>query len=108
MSRKKTGKQKEPMRFFAQNFWDLMEKQGGRCALSGRELTPDTTEVELKEPYKKEGRTDFPNHYLVTRPLSFMARYLSESEIVEICIEVVRHRGKEKGFALREVRRSRK
>lgn len=105
MSKNKTGK-KEPMKFFARHFWELMEQQGGKCALSGRELTPDTTEVELREPYRKQGRTEFTNHYLITRPLSFMARYLSQDEIVDICIEVVRHNGKKKGYALTKVRKS--
>ena len=94
---------KEPMKFFAKHFWEMMKDQDRKCALSGKELTPDNTEVELKEPYKVKGRTEFDNHYLIVRPLSFMARYISEPEIIDLCIEVVKHRGKERGFGVRRI-----
>jgi hypothetical protein len=67
-------------------------------------LTPDTTEVELKEPYRETGRTDFDNHYLVIRSIAAMARYASEEEILDIAIEIVKHRGKERGYALKSVK----
>ena len=93
----------ETFRFFAEHFWLLYKKQGGCCALTGRKLTPDTTEVELKEPYKEQGRTEFENHYLIIRSIAAMARYASEQEILDVAIEIVRHRGKEKGYALKKV-----
>ncbi|MCE9597035.1 MAG: hypothetical protein K8S54_03625 [Spirochaetia bacterium] len=95
-------KKNEKFKFFSEHFWKLMKDQGGCCALTGRKLTPDNTEVELKEPYKEEGRTEFDNHYLVIRSLAAMARYASEEEIIGIAIEIVKHRGKEKGYALKK------
>lgn len=93
----------EKFKFFAEHFWKLMKDQAGCCALTGRKLTPDNTEVELREPYKEEGRTDFENHYLILRSLGAMARYASETEIIDIAIEIVKHRGKERGVCLRRI-----
>ncbi|MBL8021670.1 MAG: hypothetical protein JNM27_18505 [Leptospirales bacterium] len=94
-------KRNEKFKFFAEHFWKLMKDQGGCCALTGRKLTPDNTEVELKQPYKEIGRTEFDNHYLVIRSVAAMARYASESEIIDTAIEIVKHRGKERGISLR-------
>jgi len=98
-------KRNESFRFFAEHFWKLMKDQNGCCALTGRQLTPDNTEVELKEPYKEKGRTEFSNHYLILRSLAFMARYASEDEIIQTAIEIVQHRGKEKGYGLKKIKR---
>jgi len=95
-------KRNEKFRFFAEHFWLKMKSQKGWCALTGRKLTPDNTEVELKEPYKEEGRTEFDNHYLIIRSLAAMARYASESEIIDIAIEIVKYRGKERGYTIRK------
>ena len=97
-------KKNENFRFFAEHFWKLMKDQKGCCALTGRKLTPDNTEVELKEPYRENGRTDYPNHYLVIRSLAAMARYASENEIIDIAIEIIKHRGLEKGYQLRRTK----
>lgn len=98
-------KRNESFRFFAEHFWKLMKDQNGCCALTGRKLTPDNTEVELKEPYKENGRTEFSNHYLILRSLAFMARYASEDEIIQTAIEIVQHRGKEKGYGIKKIKR---
>jgi len=100
--KKKRG---EGLKFFAEHFWKLMKNQGGLCALSGRSLTPDLTEVELKLPFKEEGRTEFSNHYLIVRPLASIARYASEQEIIDLAIEIVKCRGKERGVEVRNIRK---
>lgn len=94
----------DSFRFFAEHFWALYKKQNGCCALTGRKLTPDTTEVELRQPYKEKGRTDFDNHYLIIRSIAAMARYATEDDILDVAIEIVRHRGKERGYALKKLR----
>lgn len=95
----------EPVKFFARHFWKLMEDQNGRCALTGRELTPDNTEVELREPYRAENRTDFDNHYLIVRTLAHTARYVDEKQIIELAAEIIQYRGKEIGYGLKKIKR---
>lgn len=91
----------EQFRFRAEDFWNLLEKQGKRCALSNRELTPLRCEVELKNPNKEEGRFDMDNFYLVDKDLKYMCRYLSESEVIDLCAIVIEHRGRERGYSLK-------
>lgn len=100
----KAKQEERSLKFFAEHFWRLMEQQDYKCALTGRELTPDNTEVELKEPFRTTGRTEFENHYLVTKDVAHMARYLSEEEIVKVAIDIVERRGSEYGY---EVKRKR-
>ncbi|MCR9142055.1 MAG: hypothetical protein NXI24_07370, partial [bacterium] len=77
-TKNKTDARKEPTqyRFRAEDFWTLIQGQEYKCALTGRELTPENTEVELRDPYRTEGRGEYENLYMVIRPLSFMARYV--------------------------------
>lgn len=42
-------------RFRAEDFWTLIQGQGYKSALTGRELTPENTEVELRDPYLTKG-----------------------------------------------------
>mgnify|MGYP001167226928 FL=1 len=95
-------------KFFAEDFWNLINEQKYRCALTNRELTPINTEVELRKPKISlaEGRAELSNHYLVDRDLSQLCRYLSEDEIIALAIEIVQHRGKEQGYAVRKVKKS--
>lgn len=95
----------EPVKFFARHFWQMMETQDGRCALTGHELTPDNTEVELREPFKTDKRTAFSNHYLIVRSLAHTARYVDEKQIIELALDIVRFRGKEFGYELKKARK---
>lgn len=95
-------------RFFAEDFWNLITAQKYTCALTGRELTPVNTEVELRRPKISagEGRADLANHYLVDKDISHICRHLSEEEVIGLAIEIVRHRGREHGYTLRKVKPS--
>ncbi len=88
------AKSKE-FKFFAEHFWQLMEKQQKRCALSGRELTPINTEVELVNPLEKnmDKRKAISNHYLVDKDISHICRYISKTDIIKLCKEVLKHQG---------------
>lgn len=91
-------------KFFAEDFWNLITGQKYKCALTGRELTPMNTEVELRRPKisLEQGRAAIDNHYLVDKAPSQLCRYLSEDEIIDLAAEVIRYRGKEKGYSLRK------
>ncbi|MEQ9364265.1 MAG: hypothetical protein RIF32_08490 [Leptospirales bacterium] len=102
---KKTAKKKEPIKFFAANFWSLMQEQDYKCALTGRELTPDNTEVELREPFRERGRTEIDNHYIIVRDLAYTARHVKEEAIVQLAAEIIQYRGKQYGYSLRRMRK---
>jgi hypothetical protein len=103
-SKKKAAKKKEPIKFFAKNFWEMMREQEYKCALTGRELTPDNTEVELREPFRERGRTEIDNHYIIVRDLAYTARHVKEESIIQLAAEIIQYRGKEFGYGLRKIR----
>ena len=102
-SKKKAAKKKEPIKFFAKNFWEMMKEQDYKCALTGRELTPDNTEVELREPFLERGRTEIDNHYIVVRDLAYTARHVKEKAIIQLAADIIQYRGKNYGFGLRKI-----
>ena len=104
-AKRKQTSRGEPIKFFAKHFWAMMKDQKYRCALTGRELTPDNTEVELREPFLERGRTEIRNHYIVVRDLSYTARHATEEAIVELAADIIRFRGKEFGYGLRSGRK---
>jgi hypothetical protein len=93
-------------KFFADDFWSLITKQKYKCALTGRELTPMNTEVELRKPRISldQGRAEIDNHYMVDKAVSQLCRYLSEDEIIDLAAEIIKCRGKDKGYALKKVK----
>lgn len=106
MSRANAQVQKSETRykFRAEDFWNLIQGQEYRCALSGRELTPENTEVELRDPARIEGRGEMENLYLLVRPLAQMARYTSERDIIELAASIIATRGEEFGYGLKKRR----
>ncbi|PJZ57471.1 hypothetical protein [Leptospira barantonii] len=99
---KKTIKPKATFKFTANDFYELLDKYDRKCALTGRILTPMTAEIELIEPYKKIGIEEKENHYLVDKSISYLARHISEGEIIELAVEIIRFRGSEKGYVITE------
>ena len=82
----------EKLEFFAKDFYEMLEKQKYKCALSGRDLSPANTEVELRDPKKKSGRAEKSNHYMVDKAVSYLARHLTEAEIVKLAEEIINFR----------------
>jgi hypothetical protein len=111
MSKTKTKPEKQDeqtktrYRFRAQDFWNLIKEQDYKCALTGRELTPENTEVELRDPARVEGRGELENLYLVARSVAHVARYETEREIIELAAEIVANRGGEYGYGLKRTRK---
>ena len=95
-------------RFRAEDFWTLIQGQNYKCALTGRELTPENTEVELRDPYLTKGRGEHSNLYLVIRPLAHVARYVSEKEIVDLAAEIIQARGGEFGYGLKRTAKAKR
>ncbi len=95
---------KTDFKFGADSFWQLIEMQKKRCFLTSRILTPLNCEVELRNPNKAEGRFGLDNFYLICSDLKYLCRHLSEQQVVELCAEVIQHRGKDFGYSLRRTR----
>lgn len=106
MNKTKNNSDRVRYRFRAEDFWTLIQGQGYKCALTGRELTPENTEVELRDPNREKGRGEHANLYLVIRPLAHVARYVPESEIVELAAEIIKARGAEYGYGLTKKRKT--
>jgi len=97
---------KGEFKFFAKDFWELMEKQNHKCALTGRKFEPINTEIELREPNLGVGRFEKSNFFLIDKALSALARNLSEDEIIELAAEIIKFRGKEKGYSIKRLKRN--
>lgn len=95
----------EKFKFTAEDFWHLLERQGKRCALTNKELSPLNCEVELRDPNKAEGRFSIKNMYLVDKDLKFLCRHLPESAVVELCTAILEYRGKEYGITIRRLKK---
>jgi hypothetical protein len=95
-------------RFRAEDFWTLIQRQGYKCALTGRELTPENTEVELRDPYLTKGRGEITNLYLVIRPLAHVARYVPERDIIDLAAEIIQTRGGGFGYGLKKLAKTKR
>jgi len=91
--------------FRSEHFYKLLESQGYKCALTGRELTPENTIAEHIVPLRQGGQHEFENIYLVEKVVSKLKRFTTEQEIVRLAVEIIGLRGKEFGYAIRQVGR---
>lgn len=83
----------EKLKFTSTDFYDLLEKQERKCALTGVELTPLNTELELIDCNRVDGKFDMKNFYLIDKDLKFLARQLSKVQIIELCKKVLECQG---------------
>ena len=80
--------------FYVKDYWNIVLSQNRKCALTGRTLEAINSELELKNPNLKndEGKFDKVNFYIVDRAVSFLAKYLSEYEIIALALEIIKYR----------------
>lgn len=72
------------------DFYHLLEKkQKMRCALSGIELTPQTTVAEHKIPLRRGGKHELENIYLLDENVARLKKGLLDAEFVEIARKIV-------------------
>ena len=67
---------------------DLLEKQEFRCALTGRELTPETVSMDHIEPVCDGGTHDIDNAQLLHRDVNRAKSTLSNDDFIQLCCEV--------------------
>ncbi len=77
----------------------LVERQRFRCAISGRELTPETASLDHITPLARGGKHELGNVWAVDHQVNTAKGTLSMEEFVAMCRDVVRHQD-----AIREVR----
>ena len=86
--------------FKAQHFYELLEKQGYRCPYSGRELSPANCVAEHILPLRKQGRHEAGNIALVDQHVSFLKRYLTDEEVLQLAIDILSTMGTTHGIAV--------
>ena len=96
---------KGEVKFFSEDFYKILASQNRKCALTGRTLNPINTELEFRNPILYEGRFENENFYLLDRAVSYLARHLSEEEIINLAVEIIKYRGKDNGFKVMSCRK---
>jgi len=69
----------------------MVERQQFRCAISGRELTPETASLDHITPLSREGKHELGNVWAVDHQINTAKGTLSVDEFVAMCRDVVRH-----------------
>lgn len=82
--------------FRAAHFYALLEQQEYRCALTGRELTPENTSAEHIIPLRKGGKHELSNIFLVDDAVAKLKRYYSDDEVIQLARELVTHAGRKR------------
>ncbi|WP_078130322.1 hypothetical protein [Leptospira alexanderi] len=101
-------KDKAKFSFDGSDFYNLLEQCKSNCSLTGRQLTALNVEVELREPYKAEDIEAIENHYLVDRSISYLARHIDETDIIDLAAEIIEYRGLEKGYKLIKAKKAKR
>lgn len=71
----------------------MLDRQGRRCALSGWDLTPDTTSLDHCKPLTRNGLHCIENVQLVHEKIQRAKGNMTDEEFVDLCRAVARHRG---------------
>jgi hypothetical protein len=70
---------------------ELVESQGYRCALTGRQLTPETASLDHKAPLGRGGVHAIENIWIVHEDVNRAKGTMTADEFVALCREVVSH-----------------
>lgn len=67
----------------------MVERQGFRCAYSGRELTPETASVDHVIPVSRGGSLGIENLAIVHEEINTAKSSMTLEEFVQVCRDVV-------------------
>lgn len=70
---------------------ELIETQGGCCALTGRELTPHSAVLDHKIAVSRGGRHTIENAQILHKIVNRAKHTLTNDEFIQLCREVVAH-----------------
>lgn len=82
----------KPMTVTAKQILRLVEKQGYRCAISGRVLTPETASIDHIVPLGRGGEHALANLWIVDHQVNAAKGTMTTEEFVALCREVAQHR----------------
>jgi hypothetical protein len=68
-----------------QDLLDCLKQQNYRCALSGWELTPDTAQIDHKDPVSKGGKTEISNLQWLHEKINRMKGAMTMDEFLKVC-----------------------
>ena len=77
-----------PATVTAKRIMELIERQKFRCALSGRELTPETASLDHILPLSRGGTHDISNLCVVHHHVNAAKGTMTVDEFVAMCREV--------------------
>lgn len=69
----------------------LLEQQGHRCALTGRQLTPEVASLDHVVPVERGGNHCIENAQILHKEVNRAKHTMTNEEFVALCYEVVRH-----------------
>ncbi len=69
----------------------MSKKQKCRCALSGRQLTPENVSIDHITPIGKGGSNNKENLQLTTKEVNNAKNVMTIQELVEMCRDVTVH-----------------
>lgn len=72
-------------------FMALLNRQSFKCALSGRDLTPENCRVDHIMPVSRGGGNIMSNLQLLTAEANKAKHNLTDGEFIALCVDVVRH-----------------
>lgn len=102
--KKKSTNPLEQFVFRASHFYQLLEKQDYKCALSGRELRPENTRATHATPLRKDGGHTLENIILVDDDVDLLKKNKSVREAVDIAADIIATAGKQYGYELKRRR----
>jgi len=79
----------DPKTVTAKRILELLEEQDHRCALSGRQLTPETASIDHIVPVARGGSHDMSNVWLLDHQVNIAKGTMSAEEFVAMCREVM-------------------
>ncbi|MCK5617741.1 HNH endonuclease [Candidatus Pacearchaeota archaeon] len=79
----------------------ILEDQDYKCALTGDELTPETTAFDHKMPLSQGGSSEKENLHAVIKQANVSKSDMNMQEFIDICAKVIKHSGSEYGYFLK-------
>lgn len=78
-------------RITAKQVLELVQRQEFRCAISGRELTPETASIDHIVPLARGGEHAIANVWIVDHQVNTAKGTLALDEFITLCRDVVAH-----------------
>lgn len=75
----------------ARDLLGMLDAQQYRCALTGRDLTPETASLDHKQPIARGGEHAIHNLWIVHQHINAAKGTMTVEEFVAMCVDVVAH-----------------